>query len=121
MFSQVVVGVDGGSTGRDALAVARLLVAADGRLVLAHVHELAPVRGASGFYGPAETQESMALLEAERDGDRRGGRFGPVTSSSVGRGLHYVAQARAADLLSVGSTTLSLAGRVLSATSHVPR
>ena len=106
MFNQVIVGVDGGSTGRDALAVARLLVARDGRLVLAHVHELTPVRGASGAYGPAETQESMALLEAEREATGVDAELVPVTASSVGRGLHYLAQARPADLLSVGSTTV---------------
>jgi len=113
MFSQVIVGVDGGPTGRDALAVARLLVASDGRLVLAHIHELTPVRGASGVYGPAETEESMALLEAEREATGVDAELVPFTASSVGRGLHYVAQARGADLLSVGSTTRSLAGRVL--------
>ena len=48
MFRQVIVGVDGGPTGRDAIAVAKLLVADDARLVLAHVHELTPFRGASG-------------------------------------------------------------------------
>jgi len=113
MFRQVIVGVDGGPTGRDAVAVARLLVAGDGRLVLAHVYVLTPVRGASGAYGPAETEESMALLEAERDASGVDAELLPVTASSVGRGLHYVAQARAADLLSVGSTAVSLAGRVL--------
>src|ERR1700722_14029558 len=104
MFSEVIVGVDGGPSGRDALAVARLLMAANGRLVLAHVHELTPVRGASGIYGPAETAESKALLEAERAAAGVDADLVPVTASSVGRGLHYVAQARAADLLSVGST-----------------
>jgi nucleotide-binding universal stress UspA family protein len=113
MFNQVIVGVDGGPTGRDAVAVARLLVAADGRLVLAHVLELTPVRGASGVYGPAETAESKALLEAEREAAGVDAELVPLTASSVGRGLHYVAQARAADLLSVGSTTRSLVGRVL--------
>jgi nucleotide-binding universal stress UspA family protein len=113
MFNQVIVGVDGGPTGRDAVAVAVLLVAADGRLVLTHVLELTPVRGASNVYGPAQTAESMALLEAERDATGVDAELVPVTASSVGRGLHYVAQTRAADLLSVGSTTRSLAGRVL--------
>ena len=113
MFHQVIVGVDGGPTGRDAVAVARLLMAADARLVLVHVHELTPVRGASGVYGPSETAESKALLEAEREATGVDADLVPVTASSVGRGLHYVAQARAADLLSVGSTARSLAGRVL--------
>jgi nucleotide-binding universal stress UspA family protein len=113
MFRQVIVGVDGGSTGRDAVAVARLLVAADGRLVLSHVHELTPVRGASGAYGPAETEESMRLLEHEREATGVDAELLPITASSVGRGLHYLAETREADLLSVGSNPRSLAGRVL--------
>ena len=113
MFNQVIVGVDGGSTGRDAVAVARRLVAADGQLALVHVHELTPVRGASNVYGPAQTEESTTLLEAERDAIGVDAELVPITASSVGRGLHYVAQAREADLLSVGSTARSLAGRVL--------
>ena len=113
MFRQVIVGVDGGPTGRDAVAVARLLVGPDGRLVLAHVHELTPVRGASGAYGPAETEESMRLLEAERAATGVDAELAPITASSVGRGLHYLAQARGADLLSIGSSKSSFVGRVL--------
>jgi len=37
MFRQIVVGVDGREGGRDAVALARLLVAADGELTLAHI------------------------------------------------------------------------------------
>jgi nucleotide-binding universal stress UspA family protein len=113
MFGQVIVGVDGGSSGRDAVAVARLLVAPDGRLALAYVYELTPVRGASGAYGPGETEESMALLEAEREASGVEAALLPITASSVGRGLHYLAESEHADLLCVGSNTRSFAGRVL--------
>ena len=113
MFKRVIVGVDGDSGGRDAIAVARLLVAADGRLALAHVHELTPVRGASGAYGSAESAESMRLLEAERAAAGVDADLLTVTASSVGRGLHYLAEAQQADLLSVGSSTRSFVGRVL--------
>ena len=82
MFNQVIVGVDGGSTGRDAIAVARLLVAADGALALAHVHELTPVRGASGVYGQAQTEESTTLLETEREATGVDAELIPVTASS---------------------------------------
>ena len=37
MFNQIVVGVDGREGGRDAVALAKLLVAAGGELTLAHV------------------------------------------------------------------------------------
>ena len=113
MFRKVIVGVDGGATGRDAVSLARLLVAADGRIALAHVHELTPVRGASGAYGPAETGESMQLLDAERSAAGIDAQLLAITASSVGRGLHYLAQTQNADLLCVGSNPRSFAGRVL--------
>ena len=37
MFRQIIVGVDGREGGRDAVALAKLLVAADGSLTLAYV------------------------------------------------------------------------------------
>ncbi len=113
MFRQVIVGVDGGPTGRDAIAVAKLLVGPDTHLVLAHVHELTPVRGASGAYGVEQNEESMALLEAERAASGVEAELLTVTASSVGRGLHYVAESHGADLLVVGSSVRSFAGRVL--------
>ena len=113
MFHHVIVGVDGGPAGRDAVAVARVLMAPEGQLELAHVHELTPVRGASGAYGPGETEEAMRLLEAERAGTGVDAELVAVTASSAGRGLHYLAQTKEADLLCVGSNPRSLAGRVL--------
>lgn len=112
MFHAVIAGVDGGARGRDAVALARLLMAADGHLTLAHVHELTPVRGASGAYGPDENAETLALLEAERDALGIDAELVPITASSAGRGLHYLAQSREADLLTVGSSPGSFAGRV---------
>jgi nucleotide-binding universal stress UspA family protein len=113
MFRQVIVGVDGGPTGRDAVAVAKLLVGPDTRLVLAHVHELSPVRGASGAYGVEENEEARALLEAERAATGVEAELLTVTASTVGRGLHYIAESQDADLLVVGSSMRSFAGRVL--------
>ena len=37
MFGRTIVGVDGSSGGRDAIALARQLVGPDGKLTLAHV------------------------------------------------------------------------------------
>lgn len=113
MFRHVVVGVDGGSTGRDAVALARVMVDEDARVALAHVYELTPVRGASGAYGPGERDESLALLESERAASGIDAELLPVTASSVGRGLHYLAETQDADLLVVGSSSASFAGRVL--------
>src|SRR5579863_4810951 len=113
MFREVIVGMDGGPAGRDAAVVARLLAAADAHLSLAYVHELTPVRGASGAYGPAETEQSRQLLAGERDAIGIEADLLTVTASSVGRGLHYLAQEHSADLLAVGSNPRSFVGRVL--------
>jgi len=113
MFRKVIVGVDGGPTGRDAVAVGRLLLAPDTRLSLAHVHVLTPVRGASNAYGVAQSAEAQALLEAERAEAGVDAELLPITASSVGRGLHYLAEANHADLLVVGSNARSFVGRVV--------
>jgi len=113
MFRHVIVGVDGGPTGRDAIAVAKLLVAPDSQLVLAHVYELTPQRGASGAYGVAENEDSRRLLEQEREATGVAAELTSLTASSVGRGLHYLAESTDADLLAVGSSSRSFAGRVL--------
>jgi len=114
MFRHVIVGVDGGPTGRDAVAVAKLLVADDGKLALAHVYELTPYRGAAGAYGPAEHEESLRVLEEARTAaGLDAAELVDLTASSVGRGLHYLAETHDADLLVVGSSARSLVGRVL--------
>src|SRR5579863_9160410 len=113
MFKDVIVAIDGRPTGRDALALARTLVAPETKISLAHVHELSPVRGASGAYGPQETAESRALLEAERETAAVDAELLTITASSVGRGLHYLAAEHSADLLAVGSNPLSFVGRVV--------
>ncbi|MGH2849359.1 MAG: universal stress protein [Solirubrobacteraceae bacterium] len=113
MFERVIVGVDGDPSGRDAIAVAGVLMATDGRLALAHVHELSPVRGASRAYGPGEEQESLRLVENERAAAGVDAEPLTVTASSVGRGLHYLAETHEADLLTVGSSRRSFVGRVL--------
>jgi nucleotide-binding universal stress UspA family protein len=113
MFRQVIVGVDAGPASRDAIAVARLLAAADAHMALAHVNVLTPVRGASGMYGPTEDARSMELLERVRDESGVQAEVLAVTASSAGRGLHHLAETRGADLLSVGSNARSFIGRVL--------
>jgi nucleotide-binding universal stress UspA family protein len=114
MFRHVIVGVDGDPSGHDAVAVAGLLVAQDGHLALAHVYELTPFRGASGAYGPLERDESRRLLEETRQATGTAdAELIDITASSVGRGLHYLAETRDADLLVVGSSARTPVGRVL--------
>jgi hypothetical protein len=66
MFRHVIVGVDGRPSGRDAIALARLLVAPQERLALAHVYEWSRVRAASMPFGGAEREGSLLLAGRDR-------------------------------------------------------
>jgi nucleotide-binding universal stress UspA family protein len=115
MFRNVLVGVDERPGGRDAIALAKDLVAKDGELTLAYVHlgDPKPTRGSSPAFDAAEQERSRELLEAAR---AEAGIEAPVLwtgSPSVGRGLHELAERQRTDLLVVGSTSRSLIGRVL--------
>src|SRR3954449_10284847 len=115
MFKHIVVGVDGREGGRDAVALARLLVAVGGKLTLAHVvagdaHAYGGTGGApeASGGGCAEALLEAALEEAGVEAHLRWYR-----SSSVGRGLHELCEVIGADLLVVGSSRRGLLGRVL--------
>lgn len=114
MFTNVIVGVDGEQGGREAIALAKDLLSTGGELTVAHVHLGDPgfVRGSSVAFEDAERQRSLALLEAAREElGVEAGRLS-VASSSVGRGLHELAERQNADLLVVGSCRRGLIGRV---------
>jgi nucleotide-binding universal stress UspA family protein len=114
VFRNVIVGVDGQAGGRDAIALARDLVLTGGKLTLAHVYLGGPrfMRGVSGAFNEADRERSVALLEAAREqADVDAARLS-VGSSSVGRGLHELAEHQNADLLVVGSCRRGLIGRV---------
>ncbi len=100
MFQRVMVGVDGRPSGRDAIALARLLVAPNGRLTLTHVDA-------------RDAAAAQRLLERERDASDVDADLAPVLAGSVGRGLHDGAEAMHADLLVVGSCSRGFVGRVL--------
>ena len=116
MFKHIVVGVDGRAGGRDAVALARLLVAVGGFF---HTRLCRCAR--CPFYGdtdgapePSDGGRAEALLEAVF------GETGVAAdlrwysgSSSVGRGLHELCGVIGADLLVVGSSRRGLLGRVL--------
>lgn len=87
MFKQTVVGVDEHHGGRDAIALARDLLARDGELTLAHVYTGDPL-----FH---------------REGHLRW-----RSAPSVGHGLHAICREIDADLLVVGSSRRGLLGRV---------
>jgi nucleotide-binding universal stress UspA family protein len=111
MFRHVIVGVDGRPTGRDAIALARLLVAPGERLVLAHVRELTPLLAASGAL--EDLDDSTRLLQQERDATAADAELVSVAAPSVGRGLHQLAEERDADLLAIGSCSRGFVGRAI--------
>ncbi len=115
MFSNVLVGVDSHLDDRDAVALAKRLVAPDGKLTLVHVHQGDPRlwRASTREYETIEQRRALELLSAARDRARLSADLRYVESSSAGRGLHELAEAIGADLLVVGSSGRGLLGRVL--------
>jgi nucleotide-binding universal stress UspA family protein len=115
MFKQIVVGVDGREGGDDAVALAKLIVAEDGQLTLAHVFggDAHAHRGAGAAYAVSEGERAAALLETVREQAGVEAHLRWRGSSSVGRGLHEFCDVVGADLLVVGSSRRGLLGRVL--------
>ena len=103
MFKNVLVGVDGRSNGRDAIALAGQLMDPDGKLTLVHVHR----------DEATERETSHQLLEQERTTAAVDADLLSVASTSPGRGLHQQAQELGADLLVVGSCSHGVLGRAL--------
>jgi nucleotide-binding universal stress UspA family protein len=115
VFKNVIVGIDGEDGGRDALALARLLLADGGRLTLAHVYpaETFVWRGADPAYQAVVEDEAKALLERARREETVDADIRYIGEPSVGRGLHVLAEELGADLLVVGSSRAGLLHRVM--------
>jgi nucleotide-binding universal stress UspA family protein len=115
MFEQIVVGVDGREGGRDAVALAKLLVAAGAELTFAHVFpgDANADRGAGAPDEAPEAERAEALLETVREETDIEANLRWRGSSSVGRGLHELCESIGADLVVVGSSRRGLLGRVL--------
>jgi nucleotide-binding universal stress UspA family protein len=112
MFTNVVVGVEGRQGGRDAIALAQQLSAPDGQITLAHIH------GGNAFLRPGAAlafaggrQRSEKLLAVEADASAADVHLTSFAASSVGRGLHDVAERTRADLIVVGSCHRATLGR----------
>src|SRR5690348_2626304 len=106
VFEHVVVGVDRREGGRDAIALAARLVSDGARLTLAHVYrgEVSAWRGAVPPFEPTERRQAEQELQTAA---REAGVVAEVSchgATSVGRGLHELAELAAADLLIVGSS-----------------
>jgi nucleotide-binding universal stress UspA family protein len=115
MFKQIAVGVDEQQDGRDAIALARNLLAQDGELTLAHVYH-----GDSFFDRGAKTGvfnlQSRPAFERLAKTCRETGVEARVrwrAAPSVGQGLHDLCEQIDADLLVVGPSRRGLLGRVL--------
>jgi len=115
MFEQIVVGVDGGEGGRDAIALASSLLAREGKLILAHIYGGDPRVHPSGraAYEPSKRERTLELLDSTRAETGVQARLAWGGSSSVGRGLHELCEAVGADLLVVGASRRGPLGRVL--------
>jgi nucleotide-binding universal stress UspA family protein len=115
MFTNVLVGVDGRVSGRDAIALAAQLTEPDGAITLAHVYP--------GIYKPShaivrgmvaeDRERAQALLEQEREEASVEAELVPVQAPSPGQGLHEQAERQEADLLVLGTCRHGIVGRVV--------
>jgi nucleotide-binding universal stress UspA family protein len=114
MFERILVGVDGKSGGRDAVALAKALRGWGGQITIAHVWHGDPEvwQGGNPAYWPMGREEAEAMLTAARVQAGVDASVLYPAPSTVGRGLHSLAEEVRADLLVVGSSTRSLLGRV---------
>jgi nucleotide-binding universal stress UspA family protein len=117
MFNNVVVGVSNPTSGEDAIALAKRLLSADGRLTLANVYVFPTEPHLSGGYTrDIETLERARAADLLQGARARAGipaRARWRGASSVGRGLHELAEAADADLLVVGMSRQGLVGRTM--------
>jgi len=111
MFNRVIVGVDGRSGGRDAIALAQQLAASPESLVLANVYGTGAF-GASAAVGAQAADAGHLLASAKRDHGLDCATMVRL-DSSPGRGLHKLAEHEQADLLVVGSSHRGGLGRAL--------
>jgi nucleotide-binding universal stress UspA family protein len=114
MFDNVLVGVDGRQGGRDAIALAKTLASPAARLTLAHVYGGHSAGGRlSALAMPLDLEAAEELLARAASDVGGQPQTALIYESSVGRGLHELAEQRGADLLVVGSSRRALLGRVL--------
>jgi nucleotide-binding universal stress UspA family protein len=115
MFTNVIVGVDDGQGGHDAIALARELVDSGGLLTLAHAYPgeaRLPGRLAAAA-DEANRRRALDLLERAREQAGIDAQLRTIPAQSPGHGLHVLAQDVGADLLVVGSSGDATLGRVL--------
>jgi nucleotide-binding universal stress UspA family protein len=117
VFNNVVVGVGGHESWRDAIALARPLLGEHGQLTLANVFVFgAEPHLSSGYSRDVEALERARAAELLQ----RARAFAGISAAarwrgacSVGRGLHELAQTLGADLLVVGASRHGVVSRTL--------
>jgi nucleotide-binding universal stress UspA family protein len=116
MYSNVLVGIEEGDRGRDAVALARTLSPRARRLTFAHVdnHVRLGQRGHARTHSAPELHVSLELLARLRDELAPDAQVASVVDASVGDGLRGMAERFGADLIVVGSSRRSRIGRVAS-------
>jgi nucleotide-binding universal stress UspA family protein len=115
MFENVIVGVDGEEGGRDAIALAECLRSREGEVAFAYVYESdsRAWTGSTSAFELAERERAGDLLLKATQESGVDAQIRRRKSSSVGRGLHELAERLEADLLVIGSSARGLAHRVL--------
>jgi nucleotide-binding universal stress UspA family protein len=114
VFDKVIVGVDGRQGADDAIALARRLAAPGAGLTFAHVFGVPTAAGRAGALAlPLELEAAERLLADQTGRAALIADPAAIYDSSVGRGLHTVAEQRAADLLVIGSCHRGPLGRTL--------
>ena len=112
MFTRLLIGLDGGEGGRDALALARRLATPEAHLVLANVwsHGAAAEAAVAGRPHPAALGHDVLQAERLASGLDRPGIVHPAPSTAAG--LRELAEELDCDLLVVGSSSRQPPGRV---------
>lgn len=112
MFANVLVGVDGRQGGRDAIALAKTLTSPGAQITFAHVFGAHMAGGrAAALAMPLRLEASEQLLACALAETGVAAETVSVCESSVGRGLHVLAEQRAVDLLVVGACSRGVACR----------
>ena len=105
MFDNVVVGIDNYEAGRDALELAKQLVAPDGDMLLVFVQVVMPAPGpdTDPQWQLDERRRALERLASVRDDANADAQLLTVQAGSVARGLHEAVR-RHGDLLVIGAS-----------------
>ena len=105
MFDRVVVGINSYAAGRDAIALAKVLLSGGGELTLVYVEVLQskPAPGADARPDDEAQRFGLERLSRLRDQAQIAAEISRIQALSVRRGLHESAAGRGADLLVIGA------------------